>query len=150
MGVSRLLLLSAVLLAAGLAVACGTLRTYPGPSRSESAVATLRPALDWHAEIRIDSVDGRPLGWWRSRAELLPGEHTVRATVFMRGVGGRGAVATHELQLKAQAGHDYEVHGDYHLYGPRIWIYDRTREVAVALAEVRPPRLPPVGAGPRD
>jgi hypothetical protein len=143
MGLHRLLLLLLTLLAA----ACGTLRTYPGSALPDGQVAMLRPALDWEAEIRIDEIDGKPLGWWSSRAELLPGAHTIQATVIMRGMDRRRAVATHELQLAAEAGHEYEVHGDYHLYGPRIWIYDRTDEVAVALAEVRPPRLPPVAAG---
>jgi hypothetical protein len=150
MGVPRPSLFPLILVAVGFAVGCGTLRAYPGPPLPGGQVATLQPALDWEAEIRIDEVDGRPLGWWRSRAELMPGEHTVQATVMMRGAGARGAVATHELQLAAQAGHAYEVHGDYHLYGPRVWIYDRTAAVTVTLAEVRPARLPPVAAGRPD
>jgi hypothetical protein len=150
MGVPRPSLLPLILVAAGLAVGCGSLRAYPGPALAGAEVATLRPALDWEAEIRIDEVDGRPLGWWRSRAELLPGEHMVQATVIMRDTGGRGAAATHELELAAEAGHAYEVHGDYHLYGPRIWIYDRTGAATVAVAEVRPARLPPVAAGRQD
>lgn len=149
MGASRASFLPLVVVAAGLAAGCGTLRAYPGQARPHWEVALLRPALDWHVEIRIDEVDGRPLGWRRSRAELLPGTHAVQATVIMRGAGVPGSAVTHELQLAAEAGHAYEVHGDYHLYGPRIWIYDRTDSATVAVAEVRPARLPPVAAGRR-
>ena len=58
--------------------------------------------------------------------------------------------AVHFLQLKAEAGREYVLNGDFFLYGPRIWIEDKAQGTVVAEAVTLPSQLPPVGARPRQ
>ncbi len=126
--------------------ACGTFRAYPGPARDPSEVALLRPATHRGQEISIEAVDGTPLGPLQVRAELLPGPHRVRITLILR-VGRELAAGSHELGFVAEAGREYRAHGDWHIYGPRVWISDADGAV-LALIETLPVRQPAVAAGP--
>lgn len=126
--------------------ACATFRAYPGEARDAADVALLRPTTVRGQEISIEAVDGRALGPLQVRAELLPGTHRVRVRLILR-AGRELAGGSHELEFIAEAGRDYRVHGDWHIYGPRVWI-TQGGEV-LALVETPPRRLPPVGARPR-
>jgi hypothetical protein len=135
-----------LLLVASLSTACGTLRAYSGAPRGPSEVASLRPATVRGHQILIEAVDGQALSLLQDRAELLPGSHRVRATLVLR-TESRLATGTHELEFEAEPGRQYRVHGDWYIYGPRIWISEEGREEVLAVAVTRPARPRAVGAG---
>ena len=116
--------------------ACSTFRAYPGAARDPAEVALLRPATQRGQEISIEVVDGTPLGPLQVRAELLPGPHRIRVTLILH-VGRELAAGSHELEFVAEAGREYRAHGDWHIYGPRVWISDADGAV-VARAETGP------------
>ena len=126
-----------------LLASCGTLA--PGAPVAEGETALLRPALRTGQRVRIVEVDGRPLGWLRDRARLAPGTHEVgvEARVTVQGRRARGA---HRLRFDAEPGQQYVVDADWYVYGTRVWIRPEAGGPPVAVAETRPPRLPPVGA----
>lgn len=137
------LLLCALALAGG--AGCATLQAYSGAPRADSEVALLVPATSSAAHLLIERVNGRRVGLFQDRVEVLPGEHVVLASVVVEHAM-RSVVGTHRLRFVAEPGHHYELRGDWHMYGPRIWIQDLASGARVAEAVTRPPRLPPVGA----
>jgi len=134
-----------VLLLAGLSTACGTLRAYSGAPREWTEVASSRPATLRGHQILIDAIAGKPLNLLQDRAEMLPGPHRVRATLVLR-TESRLASGTHELDFEAKPGRQYRVHGDWYLYGPRIWISEEGVDEVLAVAVTRPARPRAVGA----
>ena len=116
---TRWALLAAVLLLAG----CATLRTYPGAARGAAQVACLRPAVMPGRLILIDAVDSSALGWLDDRAEILPGEHSARVTVVLRGREG-DAQFTHRLTFRAEPGRHYIVYAEPEGRGLRTFIFD--------------------------
>jgi hypothetical protein len=137
--------LAVLFLLAALSTACGTLRAYSGAARSPAEVASLRPATVRGHQILIDAVDGQTLNILQDRAELLPGPHRVTATLVLR-TESRLATGTHELAFEAEPGRQYRVHGDWYIYGPRIWISEEGRGEVIAMAVTRPARPRDVGA----
>jgi len=135
-----------LLLLAALSTACGTLRAYSGAPRNPTEVASIRPATVRGHQILIESVDGQALNLLQDRAELLPGSHRVRATLVLR-TESRLATGTHELDFEAEPGRAYRVHGDWYIYGPRIWISEDGSEEVLAVAVTRPARPRAVSAG---
>ncbi len=103
-----------------------------------------------YLQILIEQVDGTRLNPFQDRAEVLPGRHVLVVTALIES-RDRRATGTHTLAFTAEAGQEYRVCGDWHLYGPRIWIEETNTGRQVALAETRPARgsLPPVGLGRR-
>jgi hypothetical protein len=110
-------------IAACLLTSCATLRTYPGERRGASEVARLRPAVMPARLILIDTIDEHALGWLQDRAELLPGEHSARITIVLRG-RDQQIQLTHSLRFRAEAGRDYVVYSETDLSGPRTFIVD--------------------------
>jgi hypothetical protein len=107
------------------------------------ALVTIQPC--WEFQVLIEEVDGQRLRVFHKGAEVLPGNHSVRATLVIRGSPPH-AIGSHALQFVAEAGHRYKVLGDYHLRGPRIWIQDEHTGQMMAVAVTKPGKLPPVGA----
>lgn len=130
--------------------ACATLRTYPGDSLDPAQVARILPVHTSYLQILIEEIDGTRLTLFQDRAEVLPGRHVLVATALID-TKGRRAAGTHTLEFIAEAGREYRVCGDWHLYGARIWIEETDTGRQVVLAETRPSRgsLPPVGLGHR-
>jgi hypothetical protein len=116
-----------------LLASCATLRTYPGARRDAPDVACLRPAVMPARLILIDAIDDQRLGWLQDRAEILPGEHTARVTVVLRGRDHQTQF-THSLRFRAEAGRDYIVYSETDLSGPRIFILDDRAGSVVAEA----------------
>ena len=126
-----------------LLLSCGTLA--PRAEVAEGETALLRPALRSGQRVRILEVDGRALGWLRDRARMAPGTHEVGVEARVT-VQGRSAHGAHRLSFYAEAGREYIVDADWHVYGIRVWIQPEHGGAPIAVAETRPPRLPPVGS----
>jgi hypothetical protein len=110
------------------------------------ALLTIQPS--WDYQVVIEEVDGQRLNVFHKGAEVLPGDHSVRATLLLRGSPPH-TIGSHALQFVAKAGHRYKVFGDYHIRGPRIWIQDENTGETMAVAVTKPGALPPVGANRR-
>jgi len=123
---------------------CATLKTYPGDRLDRSEVAVVKPGVESEVHVVIESINGRSLGPLRDRAEVLPGRHVVDVLVILQ---GRSRTITRPMRftLKAEAGREYTLRGDWFMYGPRIKIRDSEGEL-VAEAVTPPRRLHPVGA----
>jgi hypothetical protein len=133
------------LLAFALAsLACSTQRAYDPRAFAERDTALIRPARHLAQRVIIESVDGRPLGWFRDRVRVAPGPHELRVTIVFT-AGARDVTATHALRVDARPGAEYAVHGEWAWYGPAAVLRDADTRERIASAEPRPP----VGAGPR-
>jgi len=140
--VSAVPLLSALLT---LALACTTFQSYPGERRARSERALIEPAIGLPGtQIFIESVDGRALGWIHERAEVLPGRHSLRASLLLRS-GSVQRVHRFGLWFDAQPGARYLIFGELSVHGPRLWLTDEDLHT-VAEADSG---LPSVGAPPR-
>lgn len=120
--------------------ACGTLRTYPGPARSPENVARIRPAAVEGALVVIEAVNGKRLGPFRDRVEVLPGPQSLLAVVVIES-GPRAYTAEQQLDFDAEAGREYRLVADWFLYGPRLRVEDERGEVVSE--SLTPPRREP-------
>jgi hypothetical protein len=134
-----------LLLLAGIgASGCATHRAYDGPERPRESVALIEPVPSRTHELYLSAIDGQTLAPWVVRAELLPGEHVIEATLVLR-LRGRRVIADHPLRFEAVQGHTYRVDGGWDLYGPRLWITDTETGKTLDEALTLPKDLPPVG-----
>jgi hypothetical protein len=124
-------------------LACSTQRAYDPDALAQRNTALIRPARHLARQVIIESVDGRPLGWFRDRVRVAPGPHEIRVTVVFSG-GARDVRATHALRVDAHPGAEYAVSGEWAWYGPAAVLRDADTRERIASAEPRPP----VGAGP--
>jgi hypothetical protein len=136
-----------VLLLLLFALACSTQRIYDGRACPPGETALIVPGRDLAHEVFLVAVDGRRLGWFRDRARVLPGRHTIEVTVVFR--GAREVAASHTLALDARAGATYTLQGEWATHGPGVALRDAHTRERVAAAAPRPRQRPPVGAGPR-
>ena len=129
-----------------VAPGCGTLRVYDGPRLEAARVALLKPATSTHAHIVIESVNGRALGPFRDRAEVLPGGLDITAVVILTH-GERTISHRHHFSFTAKAAQTYTLSADWFLYGPRIRVANDTGDY-VAQAVSRPDKPPHVSSRP--
>ena len=123
---------------------CGTLDAYPGGPRDPDASALVQAGHHEHARVVLSRVNGRDLGLLDERARVAPGPQRVEVlVVFER--AARRRVSHEVVEFEALAGHDYTVHADWYVHGPRLRVTDdRGQIVAEAVTRVR--KLPDVGA----
>ena len=145
---ARALLVAVTCLA--LSVTGCLMKAYPGPSRGDEEVATLRPSPGMAGTtILLESVDGRPLRWPQEGAELLPGSHRLRVSLLLRS-GLRQRMHRFDLDFEAEGGGEYVIFGELSAHGPRIWVADaELATVAESDLGLAAPRTPGVGARPR-
>ena len=100
---TRYLLRSLLLLLPILAGCVSQVRLYPGPVRPDSQVALI-PWDEAQSDIRIVSVDGRPVGSSRADLAVLPGQRTLEVVYTPP-----KAVSSYPVRVSfpAEAGHRY-------------------------------------------
>jgi len=107
-----------------LTAGCGATQFYPGPRLPSGEVALLELG-----DLTVYAIDGQPPPKG-SRFEILPGEHTLRATHNVAGYGEQIFTYT----FVAEAGHDYRFDMDYKVERTlsfRPWVKDMTEETIV-------------------
>ena len=162
-----------ILIALGAFASGCTMRFYPGKRRPKDEVAVIKPRpltprghfLHFFGgdRLRIEEVDGTELKAFKTRAEVLPGNHTIRVGVPAGGegdvsihLGGNRIVQAHVvwlscdkgddiygfcpepvllLDLRAEAGHTYVVDWISTRSNIFIWVLDQeSKEVVVGAA----------------
>ncbi len=130
---NRNVLIIVSLAAVVLVTGCATMQTYEGPKlrRDEVAVIkseTLGTILD---TAYIGEIDGKDIGFMQTKAEVLPGDHTVKVIVTT-GLGYQQYIGNKTLYLSAEAGRTYKVHGKIRRGDTWAWITDEKTEEIVA------------------
>lgn len=110
--VNRILHLSPVMIGF-LMLGCGPVRMYAGPALPASSVAVLEIE-----NVKLFTLDGAPVDEAASKGlEILPGEHTMRASHNLTGYGDQ--VVTYSFV--AEAGHRYIFGADYEIQRTLSW-----------------------------
>lgn len=99
---------------------------YDGPPQAMVNIATI-----YERGVSIYSINGRSPGNFHSPAlQVIPGEQRLMVeyiTTYSTAAWKTTTTSTHRLSFIAQAGHEYEVHGDAFVMGTGtcVWVEDR-------------------------
>ena len=114
-----------------LLVGCATKQAYEGPKLPSEGVVLIKPSFGLVTLATIAEVNGKERGFFEERAEVLPGEHTVKIRVSRDTFFGK-TIGNKTLTFQAKTGHTYKVDGTISGGDAFAWIVDETNNEVVA------------------